>query len=128
MQRTMTAEQAQAYARRWIAAWNDEDIEAVLSDFAEAAEFTSPRAATTVGGATVQGKAALRAYWQAAMAPVETLTFTLDHAAWDPAAAELAIVYTAAIDGQRTRTLELLRFGAGGQVVRGEVFHGAAVT
>lgn len=126
-QQTLTWEQAQAYARRWIADWNGKDIEAVLRHFAEEVEFVSPRAATTVGSATVRGKAALRAYWQAAIARIETIAFTLDHAVWDPATAELAILYTATINGQSNRALELLHFDAAGQAVRGEAFYGAAL-
>ncbi|HLZ71471.1 MAG TPA: nuclear transport factor 2 family protein [Dehalococcoidia bacterium] len=123
----MTHERAQAFARRWAEEWNRKDVEAVLAHFAEEVEFTSPKAAATVGAATVRGKDALRAYWNAAIARIETIQFTIDHAVWDPASAALLIVYTAAINGQSNRAGELLQLNAAALAVRGEAFYGAAL-
>ncbi len=124
----MTHERAQTFARRWAEEWNRRDVEAVLAHFADEVEFTSPRAAATVGTATVHGKDALRAYWNAAMARIETIHFTIDHAVWDPASAALLIVYTSSINGQTNRAGELLQLNAAGLAVRGEAFHGAMLT
>src|SRR5581483_1156753 len=107
--------------------WNRRDVEAVLAHFAEDVEFTSQRAAATVGTATVRGKEALRAYWLAAMQRIEQIQFTIDHAVWDPAGAELEIVYRATLNGQTNRAAELLHLNAAGLADRGEAFDGAAL-
>ena len=118
---------ARAFAERWADEWGRKDVEAVLEHFAEGVRFTSPRAAATVGTATVVGKEALRAYWLAAAARIESIRFTVDRAVWDPEHAELVIVYTAEINGQRSRACEFLRFDEAGRVVEGEAMYGAAV-
>lgn len=67
------------FANAWCDAWNRHDIEAVLAHFREDVIFTSPVARRVVpeSGGTVHGKAALRAYWQQALAQVPDLHFTI---------------------------------------------------
>ena len=115
------------FAREWVDAWNQKDVEAILAHFTEEATFTSPLAATTVGTATVTGKDALRAYWQAAVARAATLDFALDHVVWDGERAELVILYTRGPQGQRSRACEWMRFDPSGDVVAGEALYGAGV-
>lgn len=122
----MTREQAQAFATAWAAAWNRQDVEAVLAHFDDAVVFTSPRAVEVTGAATVRGKAALRAYWTRALAAVASLQFNVDRVAWDAETRELAIIYTSLVDGRRRRVSENLRFDACGLVVSAEVFHGVS--
>jgi uncharacterized protein (TIGR02246 family) len=121
----MTPETIAAFAQNWIDAWHRRDLEAVLAHFADDARFTSPRALATVGTATVIGKDALRNYWQAALAGIETLQFSLDHTVWDPERQELVLVYTSAIDGRRLRACEFMRFGPAGRIVEAEAMYGA---
>ncbi|HZQ34425.1 MAG TPA: nuclear transport factor 2 family protein [Dehalococcoidia bacterium] len=122
---TMTYERAQAFARRWAEEWNRRDVEAVLAHFADNVSFTSPKAAATVGTATVEGKAALRAYWLAGLQRLERIRFEIDHAIWDPAGSELAIVYAATLNGQTNRAIELLHLNSLGLADRGEALYGA---
>jgi hypothetical protein len=121
----MNADGAAAFAREWVDAWNRLDVEAVLAHFDDVACFTSPRAAVRVGTSTVEGKEALRAYWNASTALITSLRFTLDYTMWDPDRRELVIVYTAEINGQRNRACEFLRFGDAGLAVAGEAMYGA---
>ncbi len=121
----MTHDEAISFARRWTAMWSAKDVEAVLGHFAEGVRFTSPRAALTVGSATVAGKDALRAYWAAAAARIESIHFTFDRAVWDPARRELVVVYDAEISGQQNRACEFMRFDDTGHVVEGEAMYGA---
>jgi len=88
----VTRAEVDAFVAGWIDAWNRRDIEAVLAHFADGVTFTSPVAAAITGSATVRGKDAIRAYWQAALARSTRLVFTLDHALWDTEGRELAIV------------------------------------
>ena len=116
----MTRAEAEAFARHWIQAWNRRDIETVLSHFAETVRFTSPKAVVRVGTATVEGKEALRAYWETSVAQIHAIRLTLDHIVWDPERMELAIVYDAEINGQRNRAGEFLHFSAEGHAEYGE--------
>jgi steroid delta-isomerase len=120
----MTREQAVTFANEWAAAWNARAVERVLSHFSDDVTFRSPTALAVVGVATVQGKAALRAYWMKALERIGSLHFTVDRVAWDAAARELAIIYVSDVDGRAKRISENLTFGTDGLVVSTEVFHG----
>ena len=123
----MTADEAEKMARHWIDSWNARDIEAVLGHFDDRVRFTSPKALAITGRALVEGKPALRAYWQSALARAGTLRFTLDRALWDEATGTLAIVYVAELGGQRSRACEFLRMGDGERAIEGEAMYGAAL-
>lgn len=120
----MTREQARAFADDWAAAWNELAVERVLSHFDEDVSFTSPTALAVVGVATVRGKQALREYWNAAVARVGSLHFTVDRVLWDAGTRELAIIYESESGGRRKRVSENLTFGVDGRIVSAEVFHG----
>ena len=122
----MTRDDAEILANDWTAAWNDRDVERVLEYFDEDVAFTSPTAAAVVGRFTVHGKEALREYWATALARIGSIEFTLDHVMWDATTRELAIIYTAHIDGRSRRVSENLRFGPDGLVISAEVFHGVS--
>ncbi|HVJ21033.1 MAG TPA: nuclear transport factor 2 family protein [Polyangiaceae bacterium] len=123
----MTRDEASAYAVSWVDSWNERDIEAVLATFDEDIEFTSPTAVATVGVPTVTGKQALRSYWQAALAKVTSLRFTLRRIVWDPESRELAILYVSSVNGVAKCVAENLRFGQSGKVVAADVFHGVGL-
>ena len=121
----MTEATAQEFARQWVAAWNRHDAEAVLAHYAEDAVFVSPKAERIVGSGLVEGKAALRAYWQAALARSKKLEFTLEAASYSARAETLTVLYRASVDGQpAVRSGEIMRFRAG-RIVRGEALYGA---
>jgi acyl-CoA thioester hydrolase len=122
----LTEGAAQAFARRWIEDWNRRDVEAVLAHYAEDAVFVSPRAERITGSPVVQGKAALRAYWQAALSQHQSLEFSLDAALWAPRTETLVVIYRASYNGQpANRRSEIMRFRGSG-IVRGEAFHGGS--
>lgn len=121
----MTEAAAQEFARRWIDAWNRRDAEAVLAHYADDAVFVSPKAQVFAGTPRVEGKPALRAYWQAALARIEYLHFEFDEAIWSARTETLTVVYRATFQNQpAVRAVEVLRF-RGGRVVRGEALYGA---
>ena len=121
----MTREQVQDFAPVWIAAWNRRDLEAVLALFTEAARFRSPKTAALTGNAELQGKPALRAYWQAALGGIGEIRFVLDCVVADPAAREMVVPYEGHVDGRRTRAAETMRFDAAGRQIEGEALYGA---
>jgi len=123
----LTEAAAQQFARDWIAAWNRRDAEAVLAHYAEDAVFISPKAERILGNGLVEGKAALRSYWQAALARSKKLEFTLEAASYSPRSETLTVLYQASVDGQPpVRAGEIMRFRAG-RIVRGEALYGATV-
>jgi acyl-CoA thioester hydrolase len=121
----MTEGAAQEFARRWVDAWNRRDAEAVLAHFAEHAVFVSPKALVFAGASRIEGKRALGAYWQAALARVKYFRFELDEAIWSARSQTLTIRYGATFEDQPTvRAAEILCF-EGGRIVRGEALYGA---
>jgi uncharacterized protein (TIGR02246 family) len=75
----MEQREAAAFARRWVTAWNDRDVEGVLSHFADDAVFTSPLADRVEpgSGGVIRGKEALRRYWTEALRLNPGLQFEL---------------------------------------------------
>lgn len=122
----MTRDEAVKLAHDWAAAWNERAVERVLDLFNDDVVFNSPTAHAVTGDGTVRGKAALRAYWNAALGSITTLRFTVERVIWDAATRELAIVYVSDINGRRKRVSESLIFGTDGRVACAEVFHGLA--
>jgi hypothetical protein len=121
----MTYERMMAFAAEWIANWNRRDIEAVLTHFADDAQFTSPLASKFVGRTVLRNKDELRAYWRTGLTHVSALEFTLDHASWDERRRELIVVYQANLNGETKRACEIMQFDASGRQIRGEAFYGA---
>ena len=109
------ADKAQAYAREWVKAWNDHDLEAILSHYAEDVVFHSPRIRIVTGRDvdSVFGKAALRDYWGAALAKLRNLYFEIDSVMTGSDA--LTILYT---NDRSQQVAETFIFGENGKVAR----------
>lgn len=75
----MPTPDAAVFARAWVQAWNDHDVEAVLAHFHDDVVFTSPVAARLLpaSGGVISGKAALRNYWVTALRVVPDLHFEI---------------------------------------------------
>ncbi len=115
----------QQFAQDWAASWNRRDIEEVLARFHDDIVFTSPTALAVTGSAVVKGKGALRTYWTTAMTRIQSIQFDVDRVLWDAGRRELAIIYTAHINGATRKVSENLVFDDVGLVTTAEVFHGA---
>jgi SnoaL-like domain len=66
----MDVQQDEAFANSWVHAWNQRDLDAVLSHYADDVEFQSPLVVKLIGEptGTVQGKQNLREYFRKALA------------------------------------------------------------
>jgi len=74
----MDQEEAQAFAQRWVKAWNAHDVDAILEHFADDVVFTSPAAVRIVGGdGVIRGKQALREYWSEGIRLIPDLRFEI---------------------------------------------------
>lgn len=71
---------ADEFARGWLEAWNDRDLDAILSHYADGVVFHSPRIAKVMdtNQGFVSGKPALREYWANALEQAPDLFFELD--------------------------------------------------
>jgi ketosteroid isomerase-like protein len=66
----MDAQQTEGFAKGWIQAWNQRDLETVLSHYTDDVEFQSPLVVKLLGesSGTVRGKQNLREYFRKALA------------------------------------------------------------
>jgi hypothetical protein len=123
----MTYDSMMRFAEAWIAAWNRRDVDAVLTHFAEDAQFVSPKARNFGGRPMLRNKKELAHYWRAALERISSLEFELDHASWDERRRELNVVYEANVNGERKRACELMQFDESGRQIRGEALYGAVI-
>jgi hypothetical protein len=109
------ADFAQSFAREWVKAWNDHDLEAILSHYADGVVVHSPRIRLLLGRGvdTVSGKASLREYWGWALDHARDLFFETDQVFVGSDA--LTIVYT----NHRQQTVaETFIFNDDGKIIR----------
>ncbi|KCZ84501.1 hypothetical protein HAD_02440 [Hyphomonas adhaerens MHS-3] len=72
---------AEEFANDWLSAWNDRDIDRILSHYADDVVFHSPRIALVMDNdaATIHGKKALQTYWTEALSRARSLFFAIDN-------------------------------------------------
>ena len=111
----MTPDESQTFAREWVKAWNDHDLEAILAHYADDVVFHSPRIRMVTGRDVdvLTGKAALRDYWGKALDRARDLYFEVEQVFAGSDA--LTILYTNHRQQQVTETFIL---DADGKVVR----------
>ncbi|MCH9742465.1 MAG: nuclear transport factor 2 family protein [Proteobacteria bacterium] len=70
---------AETFAEEWITAWNNHDLDAVLSHYVDDFEMQSPFIVRIAGESSgkLTGKVAVRKYWEAALKLMPTLHFDL---------------------------------------------------
>jgi hypothetical protein len=107
----MTAEQAEAFAREWIAAWNAHDLDAILSHYSEDVVFSSPFVIRLVGAPSgeVRGLDALRVYFSRGLDAYPDLHFEPIEVL--PGAGSLALRYVSVAGREAIETLEFDRAG-----------------
>lgn len=111
-------DEADAFAREWVAAWNARDLERILAQWADDCVFTSPRALRYAGAATVRGKVELRQYWAQALADATDLRF--DVRAVYRGVESVVIGYR---NHRGEEVAEVIELAPDGRAVRGSVHH-----
>lgn len=116
----LAGEQADAFARAWLEAWNRRDLEAVLAHYAEDVVFTSPRVVSLMGfpDGAVRGKAELRRYFGAGLAAAPDLRFEVRQVL--VGVGSVAIVYR---NHRGQDVVEVMELDAQGLVRRGAVHY-----
>lgn len=77
----ITRQFAKNFADEWVQAWNNKDIEAIMSHYVDSVVFSSPfilKAQINDKG-TIQGKSELRKYFESALVKNPNLHFDLKH-------------------------------------------------
>lgn len=76
----MDHEFARRFVNRWLVAWNDHDLDAILGHFDDNVVFTSPLAEQLLEGSdgVVRGKAALARYWAEGLRRLPNLHFSIE--------------------------------------------------
>lgn len=120
----MKAEDNKALAGRWIAAFNNKDLEELLSLYDENAEHFSPklklRQPETQG--MIVGKPALRQWWQDAFDRLPTLHYRLVKLTADDE--QVFMEYIRQVSGEEDlRVGEVLEI-KNGKIVASRVYHG----
>lgn len=67
----------QTFARAWQDDWNSHDLDRILAHYSDDIVFHSQKAVALTGQGEVVGRAALRAYWAAALDRQPDLRFTV---------------------------------------------------
>lgn len=107
-------EQAEQFAKDWIAAWNAHDLDAILDHYTDDFVFYSPVIIKLIGepSGQLQGKEQLRKYWKIALAIAPNLTFVAQHVL--VGAQSVTITY----EGIRGLVAEVFEFNDKGKVHR----------
>ena len=116
-----------AFADAWIDAWNQRDIDLLVSHYTLDVRFVSPVAAERTGLSVVNGREALRMYWSGAK-QYKKFVFTFESLIWDSERLVLAIIYRREVDDRRDRAVEIFHFRSDGLVDSGEAMYGAKLT
>ncbi len=105
---------AEQFAEEWIAAWNDHDLEAILSHYTDDFEMASPVIKKIAGepSGVLSGRKAVGHYWAEALARVPELHFELLHVL--SGVTSVTLVY----NGVRGVSAEVFHFNEAGKVVR----------
>lgn len=114
----LSADFATRFAAEWIAAWNAHDLDRILAHYADDFTMASPRIAEIAGvpSGTLRGKAAIGAYWRAALERFPTLRFELVTTL--VGADSVTLYYRSNRGGSSGLAAEVFFFDGAGTVVR----------
>jgi ketosteroid isomerase-like protein len=112
------------FAAEWIAAWNTHDLDRILAHYTEDFEFSSPKIPQIAGepSGKLQGKAAVRAYWEKALARLPNLRFELIDVTFG---IDSLVIYYHSVGNRRA--MEVMQFDSCGKVMRSAAHYDAAV-
>jgi hypothetical protein len=98
---------AREFARDWVDAWNSHDLERIVAHYEDEVLLTSPVALKLLNGdGTVQGKAALRAYFLRGLQAFPDLHFDLIDTLWGTET--IVVYYLNSVRGSKTAEVMLL--------------------
>jgi ketosteroid isomerase-like protein len=106
---------ARQLAESWLAAWNRQDVDAILAHYAQDVEYVSPLAAnfTHNGSGVIEGRDALRAYFVRTLGAYPDLHFELEEVF--AGVASMTVIYRSV---NARRIAEAMELGADGVATR----------
>jgi hypothetical protein len=107
--------EVKGFARRWVAAWNSYDLDAIMSHYDVDVVLISPVAAKILDrpSGTVEGDAALRNYFKRGLELYPNLHFELLDVMCG--LASIVVLYK---NQKGTMTAEFMEFGKNGKIIR----------
>ncbi|MFZ0516216.1 MAG: nuclear transport factor 2 family protein [Acidobacteriaceae bacterium] len=107
---------ARAFAQDWADSWNTHDLDRILAHYDNDVVLLSPVALALLKNGTgiVQGKSALRDYFQLGLNAYPDLRFTLTDVLWG---VETIVAYYGS-NVRDSKTAEVMQFNPSGKVVR----------
>ncbi|MBD3887390.1 nuclear transport factor 2 family protein [Phormidium tenue FACHB-886] len=110
---------AVSFAHSWIESWNQHDVDAALSHYADDFELASPLIVSIAGESSgvLQGKAEVRAYWKRGLEQIPDLHFKLKEVL--TGVDSITLYY----QGHRDMVTEVLWFNDTGKVKKAWVFY-----
>ena len=75
----MNIVEARQFAEEWVDAWNNHNIDAVLTHYTDDFEMTTPMIQRVLGieSGTLKGKTTVSDYWRSALTKIPDLKFTI---------------------------------------------------
>lgn len=116
-----SGETARAFAAEWLAAWNAHDLSRILAHYDERIVFLSPLAQARTGNGRVEGRDALRRYWEGGLKAQPDLKFELEDVLVGHEA--VTILYR---NHRGQRVAESFEFNSAGHAVRAMACYGPA--
>lgn len=118
----MTETQALTFSQEWIAAWNSQDLDAIMSHYAPEVVLTSPVAARLLGDLSgrVVGKEALLDYFRRGLQAYPNLAFRLLEVMWG-----ISSVVLHYVNHNGTKCGEFMEVGLDGKVIRVVAHYGS---
>jgi hypothetical protein len=106
---------ARQFAHHWIRAWNSHDLDDIMSHYAAEVVLTSPTAAKLLSNSsgTIQGKEAVRSYFEKGLEAYPHLHFELLDVMWG-----ISSVVLYYVNQKGSKTGEFMEFDANRKVVR----------
>ena len=113
---------AEKFAREWVDAWNEHDLERIFLPYADDFEMTSPLIVErmNVPDGRLKGKSAVRLYWSQGLALTPNLRFELQSVI--VGVNSLAVLYRSVT--ARRSVIELFEFDEHRKVVRAQALYG----
>jgi limonene-1,2-epoxide hydrolase len=120
----MITENNRTLARAWLRAFNAHDVTALVALYAEHATHTSPkiRALHPETGGKLVGRAALRAWWEDAIARLPGLRY--EETAITASGERVFLEYVRHVPGEAPMFVAEVFDVEGGQIVASRVYHG----
>ena len=120
----MNNETSKIFAEEWISSWNNHDIDAIMSHYADQIEFRSPFIPLLKFNETgiITNKTDLQKYFEIGLKTYPDLHFTFHHLF---TGLDTLVIYYTSVNGRQA--LEVFEFNGAGKVIKVYCNYGVAI-